>query len=133
MRKRPNSPSPRAIRCQAVVRERAGITLIGGVSRGFRIRAPSNAILDLASSSVRARVVVVTDRTFGQIIALLGEHEQTRDLHATVINDDFIALVCQRLAQLPIPPVSPGEVERAWQRQTDSFPGPPTGSFGSSE
>jgi hypothetical protein len=43
--------------------------------------------------------------------------------------DAIIEVVCARLSGIPVPPVSPDEVRRAWVRQRDAFPGPPPGFF----
>jgi len=66
----------------------------------------------------------MADRSFGQIMALMAEHDQLKDPHATVIDDGFIRVVCQRLDSLQIPPVSSDEVRRAWLRQREAVPGP---------
>ena len=59
----------------------------------------------------------MADRSFVEILALLSEHDQLNDLTGTAIDDDFIDLLCIRLSELPIPPVHPDEVRRAWTRQ----------------
>ncbi len=59
----------------------------------------------------------MAERTFGEIVAILAEHEQTRDLTGVVVNDGFIDLICQRLDALPVPPIPADEVRRAWERQ----------------
>ena len=69
------------------------------------------------------------DRTFGEIISILAEHDQTRDLTGRIVNDGFINLLCERLASLPVPPVDPDEVRRAWDKQRSQMPGPPPGFF----
>lgn len=62
------------------------------------------------------------DRSFGEILAMLSEHDQLKDLHATVIDDGFIRVICERLDSLPVPPVSSDEVRRAWARQRGAMP-----------
>jgi hypothetical protein len=66
----------------------------------------------------------MTDRTFGQIMAILAEHDETNDLTGVIVNDAFIDLVCHRLASLAVPPVDPAEVRRAWDQQRTEMQGP---------
>ncbi len=66
------------------------------------------------------------ERTFGEVIAILAEHDQTSDLTGVIVNDAFIDLICTRLDTLPVPPIPAAEVRRAWERQqrkSQGFPG----------
>ena len=56
-------------------------------------------------------------RTFGQIIAILAGHDQTKDLTGVIIDDGLIDVLCERLASLPV--AAPDEVRRAWDRSRD--------------
>jgi hypothetical protein len=67
----------------------------------------------------------VTDRSFADIMSLLNEHDQLKNLSGVIVNDAFINTLCARLAELPIPQVSSEEVRRAWARQRQAFDGPP--------
>jgi hypothetical protein len=57
------------------------------------------------------------ERTFAQIMALLEEHGQLDGVRPAVIDDAVIVKLSERLAAMPIPPVSVEEIGRAWDRQ----------------
>jgi len=66
--------------------------------------------------------MTTSDRSFGQIMSVLQEHEDFTGL--VLGNDGSIDLLCRRLDSLAIPPVPADEVRRAWAREKGRFDPP---------